>query len=32
MNGVEWKLVDMIKKGVITFQKGDVVKIINNYK
>jgi hypothetical protein len=35
MNGVEWKLVDMIKKGVITFQKGDVVKVfrrkVNGY-
>ena len=35
MNGVEWKLVDMIKKGVITFQKEDVVKVfrrkVNGY-
>jgi len=27
MTGVDWKLVDMIKKGIITFQKGDVVKV-----
>ena len=35
MNGVEWKRVDMIKKGVITFQKEDVVKVfrrkVNGY-
>ena len=35
MTGVEWKLVDMIKKGVITFQKEDVVKVfrrkVNGY-